>query len=95
MDEFVLANRIEAGVWIVMGLGFAVTAIRQAGLLRVRCVQAAVTLCAFGVSDLVEAHTGAWWKPWWLLVWKGLCVLVLVVLSVDHWRRVRREKSGG
>lgn len=95
MDEFVLANRIEAALWIVMGLGFAVAATRQAGVLRMRCLQAAVTLCAFGVSDLVETQTGAWWKPWWLLVWKGLCILVLVVLSVDHWRRVRRAKNGG
>lgn len=32
---------------------------------------------AFGVSDLVEVQSGAWWQPWWLLLWKALCVAVL------------------
>jgi hypothetical protein len=29
----------------------------------------------FGISDVIEAQTGAWWHPWWLFVTKALCVL--------------------
>jgi hypothetical protein len=29
----------------------------------------------FGVSDVIEAQTGAWWHPWWLFAMKALCVL--------------------
>ena len=32
----------------------------------------------FGISDLIEANTGAWWRPWWLLVLKALCILSFV-----------------
>jgi hypothetical protein len=88
---FVLSNRIEAGFWIVIGLIFAVAALRQSGIAWRRCAQGAVTLVLFGCSDVVEAETGAWWRPWWLLVWKVACVLVLLALLIDHWRRTRRR----
>jgi hypothetical protein len=42
----------------------------------------------FGVSDLVEAQTGAWWEPWWLFVMKAACVLVFVLA----WRAHRRQE---
>jgi hypothetical protein len=51
---------------------------------------AAAVLLAFGGSDVVETRTGAWWHPWWLLVWKGLCVVALVVLVGWWWRTSRR-----
>ena len=56
---------------------------------------AAVTFCAFGVSDIVEVETGAWWRPWWLLVWKGLCIVVLLVLLWQHYRAGKRTKEPG
>jgi hypothetical protein len=31
-------------------------------------------LATFGLSDFVEIQTGAWYRPWWLLAWKGFCV---------------------
>jgi hypothetical protein len=36
----------------------------------------------FGLSDLVESQTGAWWTPWWLFAWKALCVLGLLACGV-------------
>lgn len=88
---FVLSNRIEAGFWILIALIFAAAALRKSGTAWRRCAQAAVTLVFFGCSDLVEAHTGAWWRSWWLLVWKVACILVLLALLVDHWRRTRQS----
>lgn len=87
-DEFfALSNYIEAGFWIVIGLICAGCAFRRTGTIQRRCWQAAFTFAAFGCSDAVEADTGAWWGPWWLLVWKGLCVVVLLALLIDYWRR--------
>jgi hypothetical protein len=37
----------------------------------------------FGSSDVVEAQTGAWWRPLWLLAWKGVC---LGSLGWCYWR---------
>jgi hypothetical protein len=80
-------NYLEAGLWIVVGIGLAVRATSLAGgAARRNCLFAAITLLAFGVSDVVETRTGAWWHPWWLLVWKGVCVIVLAGLVVSWWR---------
>ena len=89
-DEFfALFNYIEAGFWILVGLICAGYALRRTGLIQRRCWQAAFAFIAFGCSDVVEAGTGAWWRPWWLLVWKGLCLATLLVLLVDYWQRRR------
>jgi hypothetical protein len=91
-DLFRTINYIEAGFWGVIGAGFAVRAVRLGnGAGKWKCVVAAVTLFAFGGSDVVETRTGAWWHPWWLLVWKGVCVIVLVGLVGVWWKR--RERS--
>ena len=42
----------------------------------------AIILILFGISDFVEMATGAWWQPWWLLAWKGLCVAVGIILII-------------
>lgn len=86
---FALSNYIEAAFWILVGFVCASYAIRRLGVIRRRCWQAACTFVAFGGSDIVEVQTGAWWHPWWLLVWKGVCIVVLIVLLVDYWRRPR------
>ena len=85
-DEFRLANLAEAGLWFVIAVIAVAIATRKPGPVRCRCLILAVTLAAFGVSDLVETRTGAWWRPWWLLAWKSLCVAVLLVLLAEHYR---------
>ncbi len=84
---FVLANHVEAAVWALIGLICVGCALRRTGIVRRRCWQAGAVFVVFGCSDMVEAHTGAWWRPWWLLVWKGLCTLALVALLIDYRRR--------
>jgi membrane protein implicated in regulation of membrane protease activity len=95
---FVLSNRLEAGLWTVIGIGMLVGALRQPrGVVRTEGLVAAITFAIFGGSDLVEAMTGAWWRPWWLFVWKAACVLVFLVLIVRYFRRRRRgdQSSNG
>lgn len=90
---FVVANQIEGVFWGTLGLACAISAIRR----RVVPVHdgwlAAIALVAFGVSDWVEARTGAWYDPWWLLAWKAGCVVTLLVIGRLQWRR-RRIANG-
>jgi hypothetical protein len=89
---FQISNYIEAGLWSSIGIGFAIAALRQKGVERKRCLIAAVTFVLFGISDLVESQTGAWYRPIWLLGWKGVCVLVLFYLMFVHFRDHRRSR---
>jgi len=87
-------NLIEACFWCTLGVSFAISACWRRW--RTHKVLAAATLLIFGGSDYVEAHTGQWWDPWWLLAWKLACIGVLAVLAVTYLRvyyRQQREKQ--
>jgi hypothetical protein len=88
---FQISNYIEAGLWSSIGVGFAIAALRQAGLVRKRCWIAAITFVLFGISDLVESQTGAWYRPIWLLIWKGVCLLIFAWLLVNYFRDRRGD----
>src|SRR2546423_1374606 len=88
---FRISNYIEAGLWTSIGIGFAIAALKHGGVTRRRCWIAAVTFVLFGISDLVESQTGAWYRPIWLFAWKGVCVLVLLYLMFVHFRDHRRS----
>ena len=83
-ETFRTIDYIEAGLWSVMGVGFAIQALRPGARPRCTCALAAIALLAFGASDLVEAQTGAWWHPWWLFVWKGACVIAFGAMVVRY-----------
>ncbi len=82
-----VGNAVEAALWAILGLVMAGFALRPKTQAKRSCLQAAVVFVVFGLSDVVEMRTGAWWRPWWLLGWKALCVLALAALLVGHWRR--------
>jgi len=88
---FVVSNRVEAALWLAIALAFGIAAVRRASV-RADCITGAITFALFGVSDLVETATGAWWRPWWLLAWKGGCVAVFLWLLARHARGRRRLK---
>ena len=74
-------NYVEIGIWCTIATVVAVVALRRTGPARRDGIVAAVTLFAFGLSDYAEVKTeGEWWTPWWLLLWKGACVLALLAL---------------
>jgi hypothetical protein len=87
---FEYANYGEAALWGLVGLTFGAYAVRRAGATRRRRALAALTFLLFGLSDVVEVRTGAWWRPWWLLVWKAVCVLALVLLRAEYLRGRRK-----
>lgn len=77
---FVWSNRIEGIVWASMGVAVWLWGRRGDARSKRLAGQAMLALILFGGSDLVEAMTGAWWRPWWLFAWKAACVLVLIWL---------------
>ena len=90
---FVLFNRVEAGLWLVIAIALAIAARRRRHV-RSDCVIAAIAFALFGLSDLVETHTGAWWRPWWLLAWKLACAFALLHLLLKHYLTRRTPASG-
>lgn len=93
---FVYGNFGEAVLWLVIAGIIAVRSRRADVVVRRLGVIAAAAFVAFGVADVVEAGTGAWWRPWWLLVWKAACVMVFVGLFAGYvrHRRLGRKRSG-
>jgi type IV secretory pathway VirB2 component (pilin) len=77
---YVNGNYIEALIWFLFAIGFAVNAGKTSGKTRINRLITTLIFLLFGGSDIVEVQTGAWWSPWWLFVWKASCVLSMVIL---------------
>ncbi|MEI8645395.1 hypothetical protein P4S60_07230 [Pseudoalteromonas sp. Hal040] len=45
---------------------------------------ASIAFVAFGVSDIIEAQTGAWWRPFSLLVFKIGCIVAFLVCFIKY-----------
>lgn len=71
-------NQVEAGLWFCLGAVLALSTRRTQAALRKTVWVAAVAFLIFGISDLIEARTGAWWQPLWLLILKVVCIAILV-----------------
>ena len=88
---FEIANYIEAAFWIVIGLVFAGFAAPRSDRRRILYLIASPTFLLFGVSDVIEVRTGAWWRPWPLLALKAACICVMLLLL---WAYFRGRKTG-
>jgi len=78
-------NYLEAGLWFVLGTALVAGSCKSKKPLQQKVAwTAAAALLLFGVSDLIEAHTGAWWRPLWLLLMKAVCVSILVVCYLRY-----------
>lgn len=87
LTAFQLANIAEGVLWLFVG-------ILVLGIYRSKAAAGvAVTLMLFGVSDWIEASTGAWWRPWWLLIIKAACVAVLLASLVIYFHKPRMEEA--
>ena len=88
-DFYRYSNYAEAGLWLLVA-GVSLKAAIDRGHHRAGWLLF-VTLIAFGLSDVVETTTGAWWRPWWLFVWKAACVAIIVVTVGRLWWVTRRR----
>lgn len=90
-------NLIEAAFWFVLGFVGFFYSWRREPILRPALRLLSIVLVIFGASDLVESRTGAWWEPWWLFIWKALCVLAMLGCFVRYYRLTKRseEKRAG
>ena len=87
---FRYSNYAEAVLWVAIGAYVVFRARRRKGRIAPLDWVLTVALFAFGGSDVVEVHTGAWWRPWWLLVWKGGCLLAVAAVLLTA-----RSRNGG
>jgi hypothetical protein len=77
---------IESGLWLMVVFFVLIQALRSRRRARRVLSLLAGAFLVFGVSDLIEADTGAWWRPVWLLVLKGGCLVVLICGFGEYYR---------
>lgn len=91
-DEFhAIFNYVEAGFWAVIGLGFLIAHLQK----KPHTLLPALLFVAFGVTDVIEVRTGAWWRPWWLAVAKCACPAALGLCLFAHYRRTAKNPRPG
>lgn len=90
-------NALEAVWWLVLAALAAALGRRARGVTRGRQWALVIFLAAFGVSDVIEVFTGAWWSPPALLVLKAICLFGLIGAAWriygSRWRS--RDPAGG
>jgi len=80
-------NACEAGLWLMFAvIVFGRYGRAPPGVKRVARVMA-LLFVLFGISDLIEIESGAWWRPPGLLLFKGACLIGLTWCFVVLWRR--------
>ena len=87
-------NYCEAGLWFVVAAVLFVRAGRMAVRPRQLGRVAAAAFFLFGVSDLIEAQTGAWWKPIGLFLLKAACVIVFGGCGWKYRRWLKFQNDG-
>ena len=70
-------NGCEAALWLTFAV-IVIVRYRRAEdrLLRLSRLMA-IFFVLFGISDIIEIQTGAWWRPPGLLMLKGVCLVGL------------------
>ena len=91
----VLFNGCEAAFWWGLAIVVAWQFRRADPRLRRTAGFTSIGLVLFGISDLIEMSTGAWWRPWPLLVFKGICLTGLTWSGWILLRAARRARTGG
>jgi pimeloyl-ACP methyl ester carboxylesterase len=86
-------NYCEAGLWLAFAVTLAIGSCQSGAASRTLQVTAVIAFALFGLSDLIEAQTGAWWWPWPLLVLKTGCVVVLFGCLVGYHRTKSRSTA--
>jgi hypothetical protein len=94
-DLEVVGNLVGAAFWLAVAVlvGFRVR--QNRGQLQALGLVATILLARFGISDLIEARTGVWWRPFRLLAWKGICLTGLILCVAVAWWLTRAAHESG
>ena len=93
MDALAIFNSFEAVFWIAIG-AIVFQRSRRSHNRRKLGFVASFWFFLFGISDIFEVFSGAWWRPRSLLVLKAICVTALITCGVIYRRwPVRAERS--
>ena len=84
-------NLVEAAFWMLVAVLILVKAIRALVPLRRIFFILSVAFFAVGISDIIESQTGAWWKPFWLLLMKTGCIAVLLFGFREYYRITKHK----
>ena len=92
MDRLAVFNSLEAVFWMTTGVivlrkSRSVPEYQRLGLISF------FWLILFGVSDIFEVFTGAWWRPWPLLLLKVTCVVALTRCVLIYRAHQSRRKD--
>ena len=82
MDGVQIFNGIEAAFWLLLAICAAATGHRIKGFTPRRQLALIIFLIGFGISDIWEIYSGAWWQPTSLLLLKATCIMGLTVTAV-------------
>ena len=73
-----LFNLAESIVWLVIAIYFFCFS-RKGTRFKSNYLILSIVFVLFGISDLIEIQTGAWWRPFSLLIYKGACLLIILI----------------
>ena len=86
MDLTWIGNLLEAVLWGIVWFALLAASAFTRSRRRAVLVMPSVGFLAFGISDLFEMQSGAWWRPRWLLAIKACCV---ATFAYGFWRLAR------
>ena len=89
LDAATFFNSVEAAWWFLMAGAVMLSGQRFRGTTPSLRFTLACLLAAFGVSDMIEIRTGAWWRPTGLLLLKATCLTGLLVCALVIMRRLK------
>ncbi len=85
-------NIIEAALWFLISLTLSFKALYVDKYIVYKKVMLVASVCFlfFGISDIIESYTGAWWRPLGLLFLNISCVIGLL-LSFYAYRVIKSK----
>jgi hypothetical protein len=77
-------NYFESGLWFSIALIVFLRRQNPNVELKKLAIIVSISFAFFGVSDVIEASTGAWWRPLWLLALKALCICSFIYCWIKY-----------